>query len=140
EAHDRIFDLHTPGKTAGDLAAFIHRYPENPNVPDAWRAIYDQYTKELSVANITRFLKDFPDYPFINELMNDYKVAGMVLFPFRQQGQWGYIDDTGVERIKAEFDYAEPFNKGLAEVGKGGMSGVINKLGNPVVPLQYDDV
>src|SRR5690606_29466153 len=93
-----------------------------------------------SVANITRFLTDYPDYPYINELMNDYKVASLVLYPFRQDGKWGYIDDTGLERIKAEFDYAEPFVSGQAQVGKDGRSGTINKMGKSVIPFIFDDV
>jgi hypothetical protein len=72
--------------------------------------------------------------------MNDYKVASMVLHPFRQNGKWGYINDAGVERIKAQFDFAEPFRKGLAQVGKDGLSGTINKLGDPVVAIRFDDV
>ncbi|MBK6408780.1 MAG: WG repeat-containing protein [Flavobacteriales bacterium] len=140
DAQDRLLELNTPGHSSGEFAAFIHRYPENPNVPEAWRSIYDLYTKELSVNNITRFLTDYPDYPFINELMNDYKVASLVLYPFRQGGKWGFIDDTGVERIKAEFDFAEPFIHGQAQVGRDGQIGAINKLGKPVVPIIYDDV
>lgn len=140
EAQDRLLEIATPHGTPGEYAGFIRRYPQNPNVPDAWRKIYDIYTKELSVQNITRFLKDYPDYPFINELMNDFKVASLTLFPFRQGGKWGYIDDGGVERIKAGFDYAEPFVHSQAQVGIGGRSGTINKLGSAVVPIIYDDV
>lgn len=140
DAQDKLMELSVPNGTAGEYAAFIHRYPKNPNVPDAWRKLYDLYTRELSVQNITKFLKDYPDYPFINELMNDYKVAGLTLFPFRQDGKWGYIDASGVERIKAQFDFAEPFVHSQAQVGQGGLSGTINKLGNPVVPIKYDDV
>lgn len=140
DAEDMLLKLNTPGKTPGEYAAFIRRYPNNPNVEEAWRSIYEIYTKELSVDNITRFLKDYPDYPYINELMNDYKVASLVLYPFRQGGKWGYIDDTGVERIKAEFDFAEAFMHGQAQVGRSGRSGTINKLGKPVIPIIYDDV
>lgn len=140
DAEDMLLKLNTPGKTPGEYAAFIRRYPNNPNVEEAWRSIYEIYTKELSVDNITRFLKDYPDYPYINELMNDYKVASLVLYPFRQAGKWGYIDDKGVERIKAEFDFAEPFILGQAQVGLSGRNGTINKLGKPVVPFIYDDV
>ncbi len=140
DAQDRLLELNTMGHSAGEYAAFIHRYPDNPNVLGAWRSIYDLYTKELSVANITRFLTDYPDYPFINELMNDYKVASLVLYPFRQGGKWGFIDNTGVERIKAEYDFAEPFIQGLAQVGQDKHIGTINKLGKAVVPIIYDDV
>lgn len=140
DAHDMLLKLNVPNGTPAEFAAFIRRYPESPNVAAAWRSMYDSYTKELSVENITRFLKDYPDYPYINELMTDYKVASLVLYPFRQDGHWGYIDASGVERIKAEFDFAEPFGHAQAQVGLHGRSGTINKLGKPVIPIIHDDV
>lgn len=140
DAQDMLLKLNTPHKTPEEYAAFIRRYPGNPNVSDAWRSMYDIYTRELTVANITRFLKEHPDYPFIGELMNDYKVASLVLYPIRQGGLWGFIDNSGVERIKAEFDYAEPFIHGQAQVGLSGRNGSVNKMGSPVIPIVYDDV
>src|SRR5690606_13369458 len=69
DAHDMLLKLNVPNGTPAEFAAFIRRYPGSPNVSAAWRSMYDSYTKELSVENITRFLKDYPDYPYINELM-----------------------------------------------------------------------
>ncbi|MCC7502901.1 MAG: WG repeat-containing protein [Flavobacteriales bacterium] len=140
KAEDEIFRLSTPHRTPMELHGFIASNPKNPNVPDAWRAIYDQYTRDLSAGAITQFLKDYPDYPFINELTADYRTASMVLYPFRKDGKWGYINEEGVEQVKALYDLAEPFAGGQALVGVGDRVGTINKMGREVVEVQYDDV
>ena len=140
KAEDEIFRLSTPHRTPTELHGFIASNPKNPNVADAWRAIYDQYTRDLSAGAITQFLKDYPDYPFINELTADYRTASMVLYPFRKEGKWGYINEEGVEQVKALYDLAEPFVGGQALVGVGDRVGTINKMGREVVEVQYDDV
>lgn len=140
EAEDQIYKRGTPHRTTGELYGFIRRYPANPNVTDAWRSLYALYTKDLSASRITEFLKEYPDYPFMNELVGDFETASLILYPFRRDGRWGFIDDKGVERIKAEYEFVEPFVNGQAQVGSGGRVGTINKSGKEVVPMRYDDV
>ena len=104
QAENEIFRLETPGRTAAEYKAFIARHPRNHRVNDAWRAIYEQYTRDLSTNTITRFLQEFPDYPFVEELVGDYQAASLFLLPFRQDGKWGFIDDKGTERVKAQYE------------------------------------
>ncbi|MCB0793991.1 MAG: WG repeat-containing protein [Flavobacteriales bacterium] len=140
EAEDAIYRLSTPHRTTSEIAAFIKGHPTNHNVPDAWRVLYELYTKQLSADAITRFLKEHPEYPFMEELMADYNTASLVLHPFRHQGKWGYIDGDGLERIKAIYDWVEPFRGGQALVGIGDRVGTINKSGKEVIDVQYDEV
>lgn len=141
-AEDEIFRLSTPHGTADEFMAFIKRYPMNTRVPDAWRSIYALSTRDLSAASITAFLKAYPDYPFIEELAQDFTTASMRLLPFRRAADslWGYMDDQGVERIKAVYPWAEPFVKDQAIVERDGKVGTVNKQGVVVVPLEFDDV
>jgi WG containing repeat len=139
-AEDEIYRLSVPHGTAAEYHAFIKRYPMNGRVPDAWRTLYATSTRDLSAASITEFLKTYPDYPFIEELAADYKIASMRLLPFRKDSLWGFIDDTGTERIKAVYTWVEPFVKDQALVERNGMVGTINKQGGEVVAVQYDDV
>ena len=140
QAEDEIFRLETPGRTAAEYKAFIARHPRNHRVNDAWRAIYEQYTRDLSTNTITRFLQEFPDYPFVEELVGDYQAASLFLLPFRQDGKWGFIDDKGTERVKAQYEWVEPFEGGQALVGLNGRTGTINRGGRVVVPVEFDDV
>ncbi|MFT3885938.1 MAG: WG repeat-containing protein [Flavobacteriales bacterium] len=140
DAQDQLYKRSTPHRSQGELYGFIRRYPTNPNVTDAWRSLYALYTKDLSAGRITAFLQEYPDYPFMNELVGDFETASLTLYPFRRDGRWGFIDDKGGERIKAEYEFVEPFVNGQAQVGRDGHVGTINKSGKEVVPLRYDDV
>lgn len=140
QAEEEVYRLSTPSRTVAEYHAFIKANPRNRMVNDAWRAIYDQYTRDLSTSTITRFLQEFPDYPFVEEIVDDYKTASLQLLPFRRDGRWGYIDDEGNERIKAVYEWAEPFNGAQALVGLNGRTGTINRSGKVVVPIEYDEV
>ncbi|MBK7753704.1 MAG: WG repeat-containing protein [Flavobacteriales bacterium] len=140
QAEDAIYALSTPRGTQEELAAFIHDFPKNHRVPEAWRALYTSYTRDLDADAITQFLKDHPDYPFIQELVEDYRVASQVLLPFRRNGLWGFIDDQGVERIKAEYEWVEPFVNGQALVGRSGREGTIDRSGKEVISVDHDEV
>lgn len=139
-AEDEIYRLSTTARTASAFRDFISKYPTNHRVPEAWRALYEIHTKDLNVGTITQFLRDHPDYPYINELSADYTVANLRLYAIRRDGKWGYMDEDGLERIKAEYDEAEPFRNGQALVGREERTGTINKGGREVVPILYDDV
>lgn len=140
KAEDEIYRLSTPGRTIAEYRGFIAQHPTNHRVPDAWRSIYDTYTRDLNVGAITRFIAEFPDYPFMEELVDDYKTASLDLLPFRRNGKWGFIDPEGSERIKATYDWVEPFINGQALVGMGDRTGTINRSGKVVVPVEYDEV
>ena len=140
QAEDEVYRLSTPGRTMEEYAAFIRENPRNRRVNDAWRAIYEQYTRDLSTDAITRFLQKYPDYPFVEELVGDYKTASLFLLPFRRDSLWGYVDDDGNERIKADLEWAEPFAGAQALVGRAGRTGTINRSGRVVVPIEYDEV
>ncbi len=140
QAEEEVYRLGTPHRTAEEYRRFIAAHPENHKVPDAWRAIYELYTRDLSVGTITRFLQDHPEYPFVEELVDDYKTASMNLLPFRRGGLWGFIDEDGVERVKAEYEWVEHFEGGQALVGRDGRVGTINRQGRVVTPIEFDDV
>ena len=140
QAEEQVYRLSTPGRSVPEYAAFIRDNPRNHKVDDAWRALYQQSTRDLSTASITRFLQEFPDYPFVEELVEDYNTASLFLLPFRRDSLWGYIDEEGNERIKAQFEWAEPFVGGQALVGKDGRAGTINRSGRVVVPIEFDEV
>lgn len=140
QAEAEVFRLSTPNRTAEEYAAFIRENPRNRMVNDAWRAIYELRTRSLSTDAITRFLQEFPDYPFVEELVLDYQTASLFLLPFRRDSLWGYIDEEGNERIKATFEWAEPFVGAQALVGRNGRTGSINRSGRVLVPIEYDEL
>lgn len=139
-AEEEVYRLYTPRRTVDEYKKFIQEQADNHRVGDAWRAIYEIRTRDLSAAAITSFLQEFPDYPFVEELVDDYRTASLVLLPFRRGDRWGFIDDGGVERIKAEYEWVEEFRGGQAIVSRDGHVGTINRSGREVVPFEYDDI
>lgn len=61
----------------------------------------------------------------------DEKAVAPPLFPYRDAGQWGYINDKGEVVVQPQFSHAGDFSEGLAYVAKrlGGTRGYIDETG-----------
>jgi hypothetical protein len=67
---------------------------------------------------------------WVNDGMGGNNMAG---------GKWGYVDSTGIEAIALQYDKAENFLLGAADVKKDGQSISINKKGEAIIDDSYDD-
>jgi hypothetical protein len=70
-----------------------------------------------------------------------------VIYPFKngkakviKAGKVGYIDPTGEEIIKPEFDNIMPFEKGIARVEVGLLVGLINEQGELLLEPVYESI
>lgn len=71
----------------------------------------------------------------------DYgKISDKDVFPFAQNGKYGYKTITGAVLIHPQFDNALYFSEGLAPVFINGKWGYVDFRGNIIVPVQYDEV
>ena len=59
------------------------------------------------------------------------------LYPIRQNGKFGYIDQTGTVVIEPQFDRAYYFSDNRARIQKGDKYGFINKEGKIIVDPVY---
>jgi hypothetical protein len=139
EAQDSIYRKSTIHKNIPEYEAFIKKYPDNHNVDKAWRNIYKLYTADYSTERILEFKMTYPEYPFVDELKTDMKLASMVFFPFKNQGKYGFMDEEGQVLIDAEYEFVESFNEGLSLLIQDGKIGFINKAGDLIIPFDYDD-
>lgn len=139
EAQDSIYSINTSSQTADSYKQFIRNYPNNPNKEKAWRNVYKLYTADYSPQRIIEFRIEHPDYPFLDELMTDMKLASKVFFPFQKDGKFGYIDEQGEIMIPANYDAVEPYIEGLGLVVKEGKIGFLNKSGELNIPFEYED-
>ena len=139
EAQDEIYARSTTKESAKVYHNFIVQNPNNKKVEDAWKRDYMLSVTKNDPAQISAFLTNYPDYPNKNEILLNVELLNEDFLPFRNGNLWGYINDKGVEKIKAKFDWVEPFSEGLAMVGKGDFTGFINKSGKTIVPITYDD-
>jgi hypothetical protein len=61
----------------------------------------------------------------------------LILFPIKEYGKWGFIDQYGSKRIACQYDYATDFHEGLAAVSLDSLWGFINMQGTMVIKPQY---
>ncbi len=138
-AQDSLFSVYTKEMSVDNLYQFIKENSNNPNIEKAWRKLYKIYTLDYKPEKLVEFRIDYPDYPFVDELLVDMKLAVQEFLAFKKEGLWGFIDRNGNTLIKAQYDFVENFSEGLALVIKDGMAGFINKSGENTIPLIYED-
>lgn len=139
EAQDSVYSKST---SAGGIQAyhrFIQQNSSNPNVNKAWRNLYKLYITDYSPERIAEFRIDYPDYPFVEDLMLDIDLASKHFLPIKVDSLWGFMDLEGKLMIKPSYSSVEPFSEGLALVVKAGKVGFINKSGEAVIPIMYED-
>lgn len=72
------------------------------------------------------------------ERLKQNGLDNLMLEPINQNGKYGYADDLGNVIIPCQWNWAESFSEGLAQVKDNRWkSGYINKLGKVVIPCQW---
>jgi TolA-binding protein len=141
EAKQKLFETYTKSGTLTSFLNFARKYPENPNAGKAWRKVAALYlTDEYSAQKLIEFRLDYPDYPFLSELVAEIEVSTEKFYPFESGGKYGFINAKGEIKIQATFDWVGEFNQGLAPAGTNDKAGYINKFGNWAIAAIYDEV
>ena len=139
QAEKKIYTLSVPHKSIDEYHSFVKKYPSNRYAEEAWREIFTIYTKDYNEHVFQNFKTRYPDYPFMNELETDFELQRALFLPFRKNNFWGYINESGEEKIKPDYEEVSLFSEGLAAVQKNGSYGYVNKSGKEVIPFIYDD-
>jgi hypothetical protein len=138
ESMDALFRLETQSNTIEDYARFIQLYPNNSNVEKAWRKLYSLYMIEFSEDRIKKFKKEYPNYPFKDDLKRDQDLSKLALYPFKRGKLFGWMNQKGIEIYTPEFENLNLYSEGLALAQKNGLYGYVDKLNNVVIPFQFD--
>ena len=139
EAQDSVYAIYTREKTVKNYYKFIIDNPKNYHVDNAWRNMYKLYTADYSPQRIIEFRIEYPDYPYVEELKLDMKLAAKEFLPFQENKKWGFMDREGDIMVPPNFDYVESYSEGLALVIKNQKLGFIDKAGKIIIPIDYDD-
>lgn len=91
----------------------------------------------LGVAACTDTAPD--EAPPTADTMADGASAEARLYPVRQDGQWGYMDRTGVVVVSPRFDDAFGFSDGLALVRQDDRYGYIDRAGQLAIAPRFED-
>ena len=60
-----------------------------------------------------------------------------VLLPFCENGLWGYIDESGIRRVKPQFEYAGDFTGGFAQVIRGDTISFLDNRGTRAFDVPF---
>lgn len=139
EAEYEIYKKMTAQGTLGQLKAFVKAYPENRYTENAWRQIYALEVPDFDPKSIAAFTLKYPNYPFLDEIQEDFQFSVTTYYSYTSNDQWGFIDEKGNVRIQAKYDWCEPFFNGMAMVGLNNKVGFVNKRGEEIIEIQYAD-
>jgi len=138
-AEDSLYVLSTSGKTVEEYYAFAKKYPGNKNASQAWMKMYHRYLDEHGADSFKKFMTDYPDFPYLNRVADDYMLYNTVLLPVRNSAKWGFITGEGKPAIATEFEEVDKFSESLCAASKGGKYGYVSKAGKTEIDFQYDD-
>lgn len=139
-AEDSIYKLSTPVSTVLSYYNFIKKHTSNHNVNDAWKNMYALFVKDSDAQTIEAFIKEYPDFPFKDLVIRDLTLTTKLFLPVRFGKKWGYVDTDGKQVIKNNFDRAEAFTDGIAEIVIDDKIGFIDKTGEIIIEPKFDEV
>lgn len=138
DAENRIYEIVVAPNNVDAYASFIAAYPKNRNIGDAWRKLYQLFMVDFSEDRIDHFKKEFPNYPYWDELEADSKYLQLKLLPYKKDNLFGYMDYSGQIIIGAEYEQLGFFKEGIALAMKNGLYGYIDKGNRVLIPFQYE--
>lgn len=139
DAENRVYEIATKSGKVSSYLQFIKDFPNNNNTDSAWRNVYKLEIGELSATSIAAFSLKYPEYPFMDELKQEFEYATTFYYPIMVDSLWGFIDEKGTVRIKPAFDWVEPFSENIAMVGKGEKIAFVNKAGERITDFNFEN-
>ncbi len=140
EADRALFRLAEDVNTVKSFENFLDSYPQSAFRQEAWRSLYKAYIRQNGLALIGEFKKTYPNYPFLSEIDLEFSLLNTQLFPFFQEGKWGFMDQDGKMRLEPRFDYVEMFSQGRAAALDNDLYGFIDPIGNWIIRPEFADV
>jgi len=137
QAEDRVYEIVTVENTVESYHSFVQAYPANRNVGPAWRKLYQLFMVDFTDERLEQFKRDFPIYPYWDELEADRSLMKLNLLPFKDENLYGFMDHDGKVIIPAEYEQLGFFKEGLALAMKKGMFGYIDKGNRTIIPFEY---
>lgn len=140
DAENRIYELSIFPNDLNSYKEFISKYPDNRNINEAWRQLYRVYFSDFESNKFDSFEKEFPGFPFKENLKQDKEIFSESYFPIVTDEKYGFMNSTGRIVIQPQYDEVGPFRNGLAVVSKDSKYGVINKKNELIVDFVYDEI
>jgi len=138
-AEDEIFLLATKNKTAKRYKWFLDEFPNNPNTSEAWKNLFVLSFTDFNDLEIREFIQENDNFPYPDDFIEFRVLRDLNLYKISKGGKWGFIDDKGVAKIEAQYEFENDFSNEYALVANEDFVGYINKKGEQVIDFVYDD-
>ncbi len=143
QALKRIFYMGTFPHSAEAFEQYIVKYPQSSMREFAleWTLAFYGKAKKLG-----EFIQKYPQYAQKKRLAQMQQVNPRQYVPILQNGLFGYYDEMGELRINFQYESVNPeylcqsITDDYLVVNRNGRLGIINKLGEEIVPPQFDKV
>ena len=138
-----LFDLLAVRHDKNTYANFVRKYPDSKPTAMAWEWLIALYRADES---LKEFSKKFPDYSNQEKLRDLLDVEDMQYLPYLENELYGFIDEDGFKRVKADYEYISPdylcesIQDDYIIINKNGHLGILDKLGNVLAQPQYDKI
>lgn len=73
-------------------------------------------------------------------LVLSFPLSAQNLYPFEEEGKFGFKDETGKIIVQAKFENVRSFSEGMAGVKQNGKWGFIDKNGEVIITPQFEDI
>ena len=139
DAQDEVYRIYTKDKKPESYEKFIKENPNNKHFKDAWGYLYRCKTSKFTAGAISEFIIDYPDYPDQDKLKLDLELSQTKFIPAKKGDLWGFVDTSGVWKIKPQYTWVSSFREGKSTVGFLGKTVFINKRGGLIYAHLFDD-
>jgi hypothetical protein len=143
KAIERIFFLKSLSHRLSFYEQFIQNFPQHPSSRKAWDWIGVLGAKELTIND---FLNKYPDYPHRAVWEQLAGLHNRQFYPYLENESYGYLDEIGEKHIKAELDnvpknhLCETIQPDYLIFQKNNLFGLMNKIGQILIPAQFDRI
>ncbi len=94
---------------------------------------------DYSSARLEEFQRQYPNYPFKEELLRDKELANSIILPYKNGALFGWMDLNGIPVVPAQYASVGFFREGIAWAEKNGKYGYVNKLNEVIIDFMFTD-
>lgn len=138
-ALENLYMAYVQAKDAKGLSFFVRTYPQAYQTLEAWKLLFSLSVKDFSFTELERFCEKYPEFPLKNSIHYELELNKLVIYPYNQKDNIGFIDEKGKFVIKPMYDGATDFHEGLAVVSKNDSVYFINKKNKNPFGLVFKD-
>ena len=145
EAQDSVYILSIMEGSIEKYTDFVRNFLNNKNVNLVWQLLYEEYNFNKDTKTYLNFQREFPNFPFKNQLEKDIRISKRELELFESnEGLFGYKNkSTGEIIVPAKFEDAYEYSEGMAAVssncGDECLYGYIDKEGKMAISEIYSE-